>query len=196
MRGRNWDKMVRYPYGRVRQYHSAYPYGCHRHAYYVTQTIAGCESTPRVPVHVTILPLPPAITGPNIVCVGSTITLSDATTGGTWSSGSTSIATVGTSTGVVTGVSINPVVIYYSVSSGCSVTTVVTVTALPSPITGATSVCTGSTISLSDSKRRSWTSSNSGVATVGLTTGSTGGVAAAAGIRSPIRLAPDVQRLL
>jgi hypothetical protein len=45
-----------------------------------------------------------ATTGTSTVCVGSTTTLSNATSGGTWSSGSPGKATVGAATGVVTGV--------------------------------------------------------------------------------------------
>jgi hypothetical protein len=48
------------------------------------------------------------------VCVGSTVTLSDATAGGTWSSSNPAVATIGSSTGVVTGVSSGTVVITYA----------------------------------------------------------------------------------
>jgi hypothetical protein len=48
---------------------------------------------------------PGGITGTAIICAGATTTLSDATAGGKWTSGSTTIATVGSGTGVVTGVS-------------------------------------------------------------------------------------------
>jgi hypothetical protein len=51
-------------------------------------------------------------------CFGiTTDTLSDATIGGVWSSSNTSIATVGTSTGIVTGVSLGVVTITYTVGS-------------------------------------------------------------------------------
>ncbi len=45
-----------------------------------------------------------AITGPDTVCIGSTITLTGAVPGGVWSAGNTN-ASVGSSSGVVTGVS-------------------------------------------------------------------------------------------
>lgn len=56
------------------------------------------------------------ISGSYYVAVGDTITLSDAQVGGTWSSSDSSIATVSVS-GVVTGVSVGNVTIYYTVGS-------------------------------------------------------------------------------
>ncbi len=127
--------------------------------YYVTQTVAGCESNPRVPVHVVIISLPSPITGASLLCPGSSATLSDATGGGTWSSGNTAIATVVPSTGFVTGVSAGTVTVSYSVSSGCSITTIVTVTALPAAISGTMTVCTGASTTLFDPGGGSWSSS-------------------------------------
>jgi hypothetical protein len=64
-----------------------------------------------------------AISGPAMtICAGATTILSDATAGGDWSSGNTAIATVGSTTGVVTGVTAGSVVFSYTVTntSGCS----------------------------------------------------------------------------
>jgi hypothetical protein len=70
------------------------------------------------------------------VCINSTIQLSNATTGGVWSTSDASIATV-SSTGLVTGVAAGSVTISYTVTnaSNCSTTatTSVTVNALPTP---------------------------------------------------------------
>jgi hypothetical protein len=74
-----------------------------------------------------------AITGPSSVCSGSTITLADATSGGTWSSATPTAATIASS-GVVTGVSPGTSVVSYSVTSGgCTgaKSTTITVTGLP-----------------------------------------------------------------
>jgi hypothetical protein len=60
-----------------------------------------------------------AIGGPNSVCLNQNITLTNATTGGTWSSSNTSIATVHPSTGVVTGVALGLANITYAVPSPC-----------------------------------------------------------------------------
>ena len=57
------------------------------------------------------------ITGGNSVCVNQLLLLSNATSGGVWSSSNTSIATVN-SFGLVTGISAGPAVISYTVTSG------------------------------------------------------------------------------
>ena len=69
-------------------------------------------------------PVVAAITGPTTVTSGSSITLSDATSGGTWSSSASSIATV-SSSGSVVGVGAGSATISYSVTNSCG-TTVVT----------------------------------------------------------------------
>ncbi len=65
------------------------------------------------------------ITGTTAFCVKSASTLSDATAGGTWSSSTTTIATVG-STGIVSGVAAGTATISYT-HAGCMVATTVTV---------------------------------------------------------------------
>jgi hypothetical protein len=116
------------------------------------------------------------ITGAGILCAGATITLSDATPGGTWVSGTTSVATVG-STGIVTGIGTGAAMISYTVS-GCTVTHPVTVTAT-APIAGAGSVCAGATITLSDATPGgAWTSSTpvvGSVSSTGIVSGFSGG---------------------
>jgi len=128
---------------------------------------------------------PEAITGTSFVCTGSTSTLSSATTGGTWSSSNTGVATV-SSSGVVSGVASGAAIISYTANSslGTSTTTrIVTVNALPSAgtITGTATVCAGSTSSLSNTTTGgAWSSSATDVATVGGTgvvTGVTAGTA-------------------
>ncbi len=125
---------------------------------------------------------PAAITGTASVCTGATTTLSDATTGGTWTSTTTSVATIGSSTGVVTGVSAGTSIITYSTGSGCEVTVTVTVNTTPSAISGTATVCTGATTTLSSSPSGgTWTSGSTGVATVGSGSGVvTGGSAGTA----------------
>src|SRR5690606_18335929 len=64
----------------------------------------------------------PVVTAPTTVCVGSTITLSP-TSGGTWSSSNTAVATV-TNAGVVTGVSAGSATFTFTnTATGCSNTT-------------------------------------------------------------------------
>lgn len=111
-------------------------------------------------VTVNALPTVSAITGPASVCVGSQITLANATAGGSWSTSDITKATI-TSGGVVTGLASGSVTISYSVTngSGCTktVTYPVTVNTLPTvySITGGGSYCSGSTgsaIGLSNSQ--------------------------------------------
>jgi uncharacterized protein YjdB len=114
-----------------------------------------------------------AISGPTSVCKGQTIVLSDAAEAGTWSSSPVTVATIG-STGIVTGVAsgLNATVTY-TFCTGCKTTTTITVKAL-SPITGATSVCQGQAISLSDATGGgTWASSNGNASagSAGLITG-------------------------
>ncbi len=120
---------------------------------------------------VVITPHLPAIGGITSICVGSTTTLTDAVTGGTWTSSSTSVATVGLSTGVVTGMYAGTSIVTYT-AGGLSVTTIVNVSAVPAPLTGTTSTCVGGTITLSDATTGgTWSSSNPSVAGIGITTG-------------------------
>ena len=142
-------------------------------------TVTGCQVTQDV----TVNPLPSSIAGALTVCKGSTTTLTSATSGGTWSSTNTSVATVGTS-GIVTGVNTGNATISYVLGTGCFRTAVVTVNAVPAAIGGsAFLVCEGSTITLTDATSGgTWQSSNTAVATVGSTTGVVSGVAVAGGV--------------
>lgn len=123
-------------------------------------------------VTVSISPMPTAITGPGTVCAGNDITLSGAGSGGTWSSNNTGIATVGSSSGVVAGISAGTARISYSIGGICSINTIVTVNNAVAPITGAASVC----MTVPDTLHcatpgGSWSSSNSSVASIGSSSG-------------------------
>ncbi len=130
---------------------------------------------------VTVNPLPSVITGNARVCAGSTSTLSDSASGGTWSSSITSYATVDPSSGLLTGVSVGLSTITYTLPTGCRITRVATVNVTPAAITGTDMVCSNSTTSLSDaSTGGAWTSSDNTVATVsgtGVVTGVSAGTA-------------------
>ncbi len=65
------------------------------------------------------------INGPGSVCIGSTITLTDTTLGGTWSSSNDTIASIDPVTGVVTGNISGTVNISYMFNNGFGTTTVV-----------------------------------------------------------------------
>ncbi len=114
---------------------------------------------------ITVNPAVPAITGTTSVCAGATTTLSNTTTGGSWSSSTTGTATVDGS-GVVTGVTAGTTTISYT-AGGCSATAAVTVNALPAAITGSTSVCIGNTTLMSNTTAGgTWSSSTTGTATI------------------------------
>jgi trimeric autotransporter adhesin len=136
---------------------------------------AGCYKT----VTIVVNNNPAAITGIAAMCTGASSTLACSTSGGTWSSENTAIASVGATTGGVTGVSGGTVVISFTVTStGCAATRVVTVNT-GGTISGTLSLCTGSTTGLSSSSSGgTWSSSNTSVATVGSGTGLVLGVSA------------------
>jgi len=114
------------------------------------------------------------ITGPLVLCVGSTVTLTDTISGGTWSSSNTASASVG-STGVVTGVTAGVDTIKYTVNNVCGTVTskkIITVNPLPIAglIAGSSSLCSGSNLTLTDTTSGgTWSSSNTAIATVGST---------------------------
>jgi len=125
----------------------------------------------------TVNPAPVSLVGPSEVCVGSTITLTDAVSGGAWTSSNTAVATV-SSSGVVTGMSAGTVNIYYTIGS-CSVSRTIIVDPAPAAITGPTSVLVTYSIVLSDATTGgSWLSSSPSIATVGALTGIVTGVSA------------------
>ncbi|MBL7690624.1 MAG: Ig-like domain-containing protein [Flavipsychrobacter sp.] len=136
----------------------------------ITYTIGGCSNTTAV----TVNPIPANISGSLAVCTGNTTTLSNSTSGGTWSSSNTSKATIGSTTGVVTGVASGTSVISYTLTTGCRITATVSVGVLPAVITGLSSLCVGNTTSLaSTTTGGSWSSSNTSIASTGTNVSST-----------------------
>ena len=112
-----------------------------------TYTNACGTATATKTITITTLPTITPITGLTTVCAGATITLADATAGGTWSRTNTK-ATV-TGTGVVTGITTGIDTIIYAVTNSCGTTRdsmAITINTIPSPgiISGAAFVCVGS----------------------------------------------------
>jgi trimeric autotransporter adhesin len=138
---------------------------------YITGT--GCFAVTAV----TVLSTPASISGGTTACIGLTTNLSHTVSGGTWTSSMTGIATIDASTGVLTGVSAGSTTVTYMVSPGCYTTTAITVYGPPSTIGGTTVVCEGKTTTLTNSTYGgTWTSSNTGIATIGATSGIATGV--------------------
>ena len=117
---------------------------------------------------------PAAITGPSSVCVGSTITLADATAGGVWTISTPAVATISGS-GVVTGISTGADTIYYTVTGSCGTSFNLAIihvisTVSAGTISGTTTVAVGATTTLSDGvSGGTWSSSSTSIATVGAT---------------------------
>ena len=128
---------------------------------------------------VTVNPIPPAVTGPATVCAsGGVITLANTVPGGIWATASTSIATVGSLSGSVTGVSAGVSVITYLLGTGCMATRAVTVNPNLNAIAGSENICIGATTTLFDAvSGGTWSGSNAAIATVGPLSGIVTGVA-------------------
>ena len=107
-----------------------------------------------------------SISGPSHVCTGSHITLTDTASGGVWSSSGVTIAQIGYTSGIVTGIGSGIAQIIY-MKPGFSDTFVIYVDPFPFPISGPSRVCSGDSIVLHDSIPGGyWLVSNPAVATM------------------------------
>ena len=115
-----------------------------------------------------------SIRGLDSVCLGSTITQTEDVSGGSWSTGDVSIATI-SSSGVLHGVSSGIVSVVYSYTTPCgpiSISKNVTVNPYPGAIATHSSVCPGDTSTLSSTVRGGiWSSGNMAIATIDSSTG-------------------------
>ncbi|SOD17978.1 gliding motility-associated C-terminal domain-containing protein [Pedobacter xixiisoli] len=104
---------------------------------YTVTVVTGCGArTTDVMVTVNPKPVVPAIGNTGNVCVGSKRILTNATTGGVWTSATPAVATIDTTTGEVTGVSAGTSVITYKVTSGtCSTEVNYNITVDAQPVT-------------------------------------------------------------
>ncbi len=126
---------------------------------------AGCTATAAL----TVNQLPTSITGNTTVCQASTTSLSSFPATGTWSSNTTSIATIDINTGTATGVAAGTSMITYTLPTGCIASTFVSVNPLPNPIVGNNSVCQGLTTTFSNTTPGgTWNSSTPGIAIINL----------------------------
>jgi len=159
----------------------------------ITYTVigtGGCSNaTATRDVTVTLAPTAGTLSGINAICTSggtSTTTFVSTVSGGTWSSGNTSVATIDASTGVITPIAAGSSIITYTVlgTGGCNnatATRTVTVTAAPNAgtLSGNQAVCTGLTTTFSSTVTGgSWSSSALSIATINSSTGVVTGVAA------------------
>ena len=141
-------------------------------------TVSGCSSYTVVNVSTFVT----NNTGNTIICSGGlTTVLSNPTPSGTWVSGNTSVATV-SATGTVTSVGAGSAIITYTLPTGCSDTSLITVVAPPAAISGVSSVCySGGTTTLTDPTPGGvWSTSAGSIATItagGVVTGLSSGSA-------------------
>ncbi len=113
-------------------------------------------NTPTVQVTVTAAPSAGTLSGTQAICSNSTVTFTtNGTSGGTWSSGSTGIATVNSSSGLVTPVAEGTATITYLVTGtgGCSNVTATRDVTISAPSVGGsvatnTSVCSATNSTL------------------------------------------------
>ncbi len=121
---------------------------------------------------VTVNPLPGVISGPEQVCIGSCITLTDPAAGGTWGSSSPAIATAGLTSGVICGLVPGTVSVTYTLPTGCATGTGITVNSLPDSITGTRVICLGqSTLLTGYPGGGTWSSSYPAMLAAGVSTG-------------------------
>jgi uncharacterized protein YjdB len=124
---------------------------------------------------------PNPIGGTLFTCVGLSTILTNSTPGGTWSSGSPLIATIGATSGVVNGLSAGTSIMTYTLLSGCYDTAIVNVNTPPAPIGGPNTVCQTGTITLTNTIAGGvWGSLTPSVASIdaaGVLTGIAGGPA-------------------
>ena len=148
----------------------------------VVTSSAGCQSN-SVSANVTVSAAPNAgtLSGNQAICVAGTTTFTtNGDAGGTWSSGSTGIATVNASTGVITGVAAGTATITYTIpaAGSCaavSTTRTVTVTAMPNPgtLAGTQAICLSGTGTFTSNGAAggTWTTSDASTATINSSTG-------------------------
>jgi hypothetical protein len=143
--------------------------------YYLTTSYGSCFTTQVITVNA--LPVVKIIDGPTSIShSGGSVTLSDTTTGGIWTSSNTGvIALTGSTANPVTATAMSSTgssVISYAVTiSGCTTTVTKTIGAVTDPHPqggGTTTVNVGSAVSLvEDIMSGTWSSSDNGIATVG-----------------------------
>jgi len=155
----------------------------------ITYTVSGSSGCGSVSANrvafVSAAPNSGVLSGSQSLCVGSTTLYTSNVTGGTWSSNNSSVASVNSVTGLVTGVSAGNASIIYTVggSGGCSDASIsrsITVNAGPTPgvLGGSRFICAGSVTQYTSTvSGGSWSSNNTSVASVNASTGVVTGIA-------------------
>ena len=154
----------------------------------ISYTVINQFGTVSTATIITVNPLPNAgvITGPDSVCAASNITLTDAATGGIWSTSNISASVL---SGIVSGLSTGIDTINYLFTNVCgsaSTEMIITINPLPiapASITGISIICSGDTTTLHDlTAGDTWSSSIVSIASISATGFVNGGDAGTATI--------------
>jgi uncharacterized protein YjdB len=146
----------------------------------------GCaDVTATRTVTVTAPPSAGTLNGSTGICINGTATYSSTVVGGSWTSSNTAVATINSSTGVISPVAVGSSTMTYTVTGtgGCAnatATRAITITALPSAgtLSGNQAICIGATSSFTSTvSGGTWSSSNTSIATINSSTGVVTGVA-------------------
>ncbi len=145
---------------------------------FITYKLGGCYVTAFMYVNAN-----PAVIAPTAIsniCVGGSLNLTNSTPGGTWTSTTPAVASVGSASGLVSAFSAGTSTIsYIFTATGCYSTKTLTVLPNPAAIGGSTNVCVGGSTTLTNATvGGSWYSSNTFRATVNAATGAVSGVSA------------------
>ncbi len=146
----------------------------------MTYSIAGtgvCSSTIATATRILTVTAPPTtgtLSGSQAICLNGTATFSSSVSGGSWTSSNPAIATINSSTGIISPVSVGIDTMTYTVTGtgGCSnvfATRIVTITAPVSAgtITGNNTTCSNATTTYSSNIPGGyWTSSNTTIASI------------------------------
>uniref|UniRef100_UPI0029310868 Ig-like domain-containing protein n=1 Tax=Pedobacter gandavensis TaxID=2679963 RepID=UPI0029310868 len=156
----------------------------------ISYTVTGAGDCPDVIatrlVTVALAPVAGTLSGNQNICVGGASTFTSTSTGGTWSSNASSIASIDPLTGAISGLAAGTATMTYTVagSGGCGnaiVTRDVTVTAaaVAGTLSGVQNICAGGTSTFSSTiNGGSWSSGDLEVATIDPTTGLINGLTA------------------
>jgi hypothetical protein len=148
-------------------------YGTSVISYYQSNSCGAAIATWPVAVDIAV----PAIMGNDSVGIDSTLALSNMVSGGVWSSLDETIASVGSTSGIVTGHLAGVTTIRYAVTNACGTSTITTpmhVGPLPDAgtISGPDTICVGATATYTSSVvGGTWTSKNDTNVTIDLNTG-------------------------
>ena len=145
---------------------------------YSVDNVCGTAITTKI---ITVHAAPGPILGPNVLCVGNAISLSDSVADGTWSSSNATVATVAAGvgtfpTGVVSGIATGTVTISYVIAPGCLATKSVTVNPIGFVTTGGQLCVNATELAPAFPAGGTWSSSTLSVATVDSATGVVTGI--------------------